>query len=380
MHMKNLIMLLAKVCSKPSLLHTSLWGTIICVTFSGCTEATAIEEGRAAAGFAMSDNMMSRIELDTVKVQPIMNQLQLNGKIAADENRMVEVYPIVGGNVLSVSVELGDYVKKGQTLAVIRSSEVAELERQLFDAQSDVQLGQKKLKVQQDLFNSKLTSEVELEAAGRELEKAQAALKRIKETFSIYHFEKGSEYHVKAPINGFVIYKNINRDMTLPSERTEHVFTVAELSEVWVMAHVYESETSRVSEGMEAEITTLSYPNEALKGKVDKIFNVIDPQTKTMRVRIKLANPDFKLKPEMLAVIKLRSTEATSMPAVPAHALIFDHSKQYVMVYKNRHNLETREVEIFRTNSGKAWVKSGLQPGEVIISKNQLYIYDAFNE
>lgn len=376
--MKNSIMPWAKACSKLCLRYYSLLALATPALLYACVEAAPVEAEKTA--FVLSDTMMTRIGLDTVRSQQIKNTLQLNGKIVADESRLIEVYPIVGGNVVSVNVELGDYVKKGQKLAVIRSSEVAELERQLIDAQSDVQLAQKNLRVQQDLFESKLTSEVEVLTARRELEKAEAAQKRIKETFTIYHFERGSEYHIKAPNSGFVIYKNINRDMTLPSERTEHVFTVAELDHVWVIAHVYESDASRVSEGMEAEITTLSYPDEILKGKVDKIFNVIDPQTKTMKVRIKLANPGFKLKPEMLAMVKLRNTELTSMPSIPAQALVFDNSRQYVMVYKNRYSLETRQVEVFKTTGDQAWIKSGLQAGEVIISKNQLFIYDALND
>ena len=376
--MKNSIMLWVKAYTKQPILYSSLIVSLTSAALAACSDAIAVEDEKT--GFFMSDTMMSRIQLDTVERHQVKNLLRLNGKIAADENRLVEVYPIVGGNVLAVSVELGDYVKKGQTLAVIRSSEVAELERQYIDAASDVQLGQKKLKVQQDLFESKLTSEMELVEARRELEKAEAALKRIKETFSIYHFEKGSEYHIKAPTSGFVIYKNINRDMTLPSERTEHVFTVAELDEVWVLAHVYESDAGKVTEGMEAEITTLSYPDQVLKGKVDKIFNVIDPQTKTMKVRIKLANQGFKLKPEMLAMVKLHHVEPIRLPAVPAQALIFDNSKEYVMVYKNRYNLETRQVELYKSTNEMAWIKSGLEPGEVVVSKNQLFIYDALND
>ena len=378
MHMKNLTTWLAKPFYKSLSGFSLLFSLISGMALSSCTEATSSNVEKTA--FALSDTMLTRIGLDTVRVEAIKNTLKLNGKVAADENRLVEVYPIVGGNVISVNVELGDYVKKGQTLAVIRSSEVAELERQLFDAQSDVQMAQKKLKVQQDLFEAKLTSKMELEGAERELEKAMAGLKRIRETFNIYHFEKGSEYHIKAPINGFVIYKNINRDMTLPSERTENVFTVAELDQVWVIAHVYESEASKVKEGMEAQITTLSYPDEVLKGKVDKIFNVIDPQTKTMRVRIKLENRDFKLKPEMLAMVKLSNTESLSLPAIPSQALIFEGSRQYVMVYKNRYNLDTRQVEVQKTSEEIAWIKSGLEPGEIVISKNQLFIYDALND
>jgi cobalt-zinc-cadmium efflux system membrane fusion protein len=329
--------------------------------------------------FILSDTMLKSIMLDTVKEKGVKGVLDLNGKIVADENRLVEIFPIVGGNVLTVDVELGDYVKKDQTLAVIKSGEVAEYDRELIDAQSDVLVAEKNLRVKQDLYQSKLSSERELVTAQKELEKAEAALKRIKETFSIYHFNTQSEYHLKAPIKGFVIYKNINRDMTLPAGQSENVFTIAELDEVWAMADVYESDISRVRQGMDVEVRTLSYPEE-IPGKIDKIFNVLDPETKTMKVRIRIPNPGFKLKPEMLATIKAKYNEEKTLTSVPASAIIFDNSRKFVMIYKDPSNIETREVEVYKTTDSTAWLNAGVKPGEVVVSKNQLFIYDALND
>lgn len=347
---------------------------IICCTPD---KAESLDEQKT---FVLSDTMLRKITLDTVKIKAVNGVLNLNGKIVADENRMVEIFPIVGGNVLEVDAELGDYVKKNQALAVIKSGEVAEYDRQLIDAQSDVLVAQKNLSVKKDLYESKLSSDRELVSAQKDLEKAEAGLKRITETFSIYNFNKKSEYRLKAPINGFVINKNIARDMTLPADRTESVFTVAELDEVWAIADVYESDISRIREQMNVEITTLSYPGQPIQGKIDKIFSVLDPETKTMKVRIRIVNPDFKLKPEMLASVKATYHEDKQLTAIPTSALIFDNSKQFVMIFRDRNNIATREVEVYKTTDDTTWIASGLKPGEVVISRNQLYIYDALND
>lgn len=375
--MKNSTTLLVKI-SAANLCRLII--TLVAITtLSECTHYNTEPSGDSRT-FVLSDTMLKRISLDTVTIKPVRGVLDLNGKIVADENRLVEVFPIVGGNVLMVDADLGDYVKKNQTLAVIKSGEVAEYDRQLIDAQSDVLVAHKNLSVKQDLYDSKLSSDRELVAAQKDLEKAEAALKKIQETFSIYNFNRQSEYRLKAPVNGFVIYKNITRDMTLPSDRSENVFTVAELDEVWAVANVYESDIWRIKEGMYVEVSTLSYPGEPIRGKIDKIFNVLDPETKTMKVRIRIPNPDIKLKPEMLAFVKAKYTESGSMLSIPSSALIFDNSRQYVVIFKDRYNIETREVEVYRTTDETTWIRSGLKEGDVVVSKNQLFIYDALTD
>ncbi|WP_333818887.1 efflux RND transporter periplasmic adaptor subunit [Ohtaekwangia sp.] len=356
-------------------------------TFAACLATLLLtqcgEKGNdtpESKAFSLSDTMLKSIALDTVKEKPVKGVLNLNGKIAADENRLVEIFPIVGGNVLEVDAELGDYVNKNQTLAIIKSGEVAEYDRQLIDAQSDVLVAQKNLSVKQDLYESKLSSDRELISAQKDLEKAEAALKRISETFAIYNFNRQSEYRLKSPISGFVIQKKLSRDMTLPSDHSESVFTVAELDEVWAIADVYENDIARISHGMNVTITPLSYPGEKINGRIDKILSVLDPETRTMKVRIRLPNPGFKLKPEMLASVKAQYDEPKTLTAVPSSAIIFDNSRQFVMVFKDRFNIETREVDVYKTTDDTTWLNSGLKPGEVVISRNPLFIYDALND
>lgn len=334
----------------------------------------------AGRGFMVTDTMMSRIAIDTVKMEQVEGSITLNAKISAEEDKYVEVFPLVGGNVSSVNVETGDYVKKGDILAVIHSGEVADMERQLIDAQGDVAQAQKNMEVQQDLYNSKLSSERDLLSAQKELQKMQANLTRTEELFKIYNVNKKSDYLVTAPIAGFVTDKKISRDMLLRSDNAQNIFTIAQIDEVWVIANVYESDISRITEGMDAEIRTLSYPDKLFKGKVNKIFNILDPQTKTLRIRIKLPNPGFLLKPEMVATVTLYYQENQVYPAIPSSSVIFDKSKNFVMVFHDRSHVETREISVYKSTDNHTYIASGLKEGERIISKNQLFIYDELND
>ncbi len=373
--MKNSSMLPA---SGFSIVERSVLFLVLATLLPACgPDAPPEADGKA---FVLSDSMQTRISLDTVRVRPVENIIELNGRIAAAADRMADIYAIVGGQVINVEAELGDKVIKGQTLAVIRSSEVAQFESELIDARSDVRLAEKNLQVQQDLHASKLVSERDLVQAQQDLAKAHAQLRRIEETFSIYHFQQGSEYVVKTPISGYIIDKRINRDVVLPAGQNERIFSIAELDEVWVLADVYESDIARMKEGLPAEITTLSYPDKTFPGTVDKIFNILDPRTRTMRIRVKLANPDVLLKPEMIARVRLAFQEPVELVAVPSSAIISDNDKQFVMVYTDRFNITTRSVHAYRTTGNTTWVDDGLAPGEVVISKGQLFIYDALND
>ncbi|GAB2776145.1 efflux RND transporter periplasmic adaptor subunit [Rhabdobacter roseus] len=333
-----------------------------------------------ATAFMLSDTMMQRIVLDDVRTEPIRNELVLVGKVIPDENQVIKVFPLVGGHVEEVNVELGDFVRKGQILAVIRSGEVADFERQMIQAQSDLLVAQKGLKTAEDLFESKLSPERDVIAARREVDRAQAELERVNEIFRIYGLGKSSNYVVKSPIDGFILQKNVNRDMQLRSDNAESLFTVGQIADVWAIANVNESDIPRIHLGMKASIQTISYPDERFEGVVDKIYNVLDPDTKALRVRIRLKNSGYKLKPEMHATVFLNFEEKEQMASIPAEAVIFDRSKYWVMVFRSRTDIETRAVEVFRTLADRAYIQAGLQEGEKVISKNQLLIYDALND
>ena len=227
-----------------------LFLTGLLITVIASCKGRKDEEPARDQGFTVTDTMMKRIVIDTVKSERVKGTITLNAKITAEEDKYVEVFPLVGGNVTSVNVESGDYVKKGDVLAVIHSGEVADMERQLTESQGDVAQARKNLEVQKDLYNAKLSSDRDLLTAQKELQKMEANLTRTEELFKIYNTGKKSDYIVTAPITGFIIDKKINHDMLLRSDNAQNIFTIAQIDEVWVVANVYESDISRITEGM----------------------------------------------------------------------------------------------------------------------------------
>ncbi|WP_289659350.1 efflux RND transporter periplasmic adaptor subunit [Flavobacterium panacagri] len=358
--------------------HTLFIGiAIISLSLASCKKE--IENPETNTSFVLSDAMLKTTTTADAQTQPLKNELSFYGKITADNNKMIDVYPLVGGNVMKVNVELGDYVKKGQVLATIKSTDVADFEKQSIDAKSDLLVAKNNLKVAQELFDGKLNSESDVLQAKSEVNKAQSQLSKIQETYKIYNIKAGSIYEVTAPISGFIIQKSINQDMLLRNDRSENIFDIAEISEVWAMANINEIDINKVKLGTSASVTTLSYPDKTFHGKVDKIYNVIDPETKAMQARIKLNNPDYMLKPDMNANIKLSFNENQSMIAVPSKAIVFDKSKNFVVVFKDRNNIETRQVEVYRVVGDTTYLSSGLKENEKVITNNQLFIYGALN-
>ena len=351
---------------------------LVSLSIASCKKE--VENPETNTSFALSDAMLKTTTTAVAETQPVKNELSFYGKITADNNKMIDVYPLVGGNVIKVNVELGDYVRKGQVLATIRSTDVADFEKQSIDAKGDLLVAKNKLKVAQELFDGKLNSESDVFEAKSEVNKAQSQLSKIQETYKIYNIKAGSIYEVTAPISGFIIQKSINQDMLLRNDRSENIFDIAEISEVWALANINEIDINKVKLGIDADVTTLSYPDKVFKGKVDKIFNVIDPETKAMQARVKLKNPDFMLKPDMNANIKLSYNEGKSMIAVPSKAIVFDKSKNFVMVFKDRHNIETRQVEVYSVVGDVTYISNGLKENEKVITNNELFIYRALNE
>ncbi len=360
---------------KHKIIITSL---LFALSITSCKKVD--ENKEETAKFALTDDMFKSTTTAIATKQQVKNELSFYGKITADNNKSIDVYPLVGGNVLKVNVELGDYVHKGQVLAVIKSTDIADFEKQNIDAKSDLVVARKNLKVAQELFAGKLNAEKDVLEAQSQVDKALSQVNRVQETYKIYNIKAGSIYQVTAPISGFIVQKSINQDMLLRNDRSENIFDIAEISNVWAIANVNESDIEKVKLGEDAEVTTLSYPDKIFRGKVDKIFNVINPETKAMNARIILDNKAFLLKPDMNASIKLSFNESESMVAVPSSAIVFDKSKNFVMIFKGRNNIETRPVEVYRQVGETTYISSGLSENEKVITTNQLFIYDALND
>ncbi|MBX2965771.1 MAG: efflux RND transporter periplasmic adaptor subunit [Cyclobacteriaceae bacterium] len=344
---------------------------------TGCRESKMEEEQIA---FSMSDTMMERCEFFVAQSEMVKNEIRLFGKIEADNNKTAQVHSVLSGVVKSIHVGLGDYVKQGQVLAVLQSSEVATFQQEKLNAMNDIVIAEKNLQVQKDLFAGRLNSEKDVAAAEIELRKAKAELEKINEIHSIYRLKEGSVFQVIAPISGFVITKNVNINELLRSDEAEPLFSIAEMNEIWAVANVNESDIPRIKQDQDVVVNTLAFPDLNYRGKIEKIYNLIDVETKAMKIRVRIPNPDLKLKPEMNCTVSVSYSEDQSMIAVPSSAIIFDKSKYWVMIFKDSRNIETRKVEIYRQLSDTTYIANGLNEGEKVISKNGLLIYDALND
>jgi membrane fusion protein, heavy metal efflux system len=350
---------------------------LVSLVITGCKPKVKTDD---PVKFVLSDTFQRYITIDTVKKRQVISKLNLTGKVTFDENEVVRIYPFMGGKIQSMDVELGDYVKKGQILAVIRSFETADYTNQLVQAESNVDVARKNSESATSSLNAGLISEKENITTQNELRKALSELEKIKNIISLIGEESGKNYTIKAPVSGYVVEKNANRKMEFRSDNQTNLFTIANLDKVYVIANVFESDINIIKEGYDAKITTISYPDKAFLGKIDKIYNVIDPDTKVMKVRIKLINPGILLKPEMFANVEVTYPEDKIMKYVPSSAIIFDKNTNFVMVFHRRDSIETRQIKIYKSLGEDTYISEGLNEGETIISRKALLVYDALND
>lgn len=345
---------------------------------TGCksgAEAPSAEKEK----FMLPDSLVRSIRIDSVTNSRVVTSITLTGKVTFNEDNVAKIYPLVSGNITDIKVMLGDYVKQGQTLALIRSGEMAGYSNDLVTAETNAAVARKNLEATKDMFKSGLASGRDSIAAQAGYDQANAALRKAQQVLQLNGGSLNGLFQVRTPISGFVVEKLATNNMALRPDNSSNLFTISDLKNIWVIANVYESSISIIRPGDSVNVTTLSYPGKIFKGKVDKIMNVLDPTNKVMKVRIVLSNPDYLLKPEMFANVTLNNPENKHMLSVPSTALIFDHSQYYVLVYKSPSDITIRAVQVESTIGDKTYISDGLTEGEKVIGSQALLIYQELN-
>lgn len=351
---------------------------ILSVTILSCSKKEEVVK-EEAKGFELSQTMLKSTTFAKVEKKFIEDEYSFYGKISADKNTYIDIFPLVGGNVLSVNVELGDYVHKGQVLATIRSTELADVQKDVSDAKTDLRVAENNLRVAKEMYEGKLNTEKDIKEAQADVQKAKDALHRSNAVSTVYNVKSGNIYSVISPINGYIVHKDINKDMELRSDRSDNIFDVANTKNVWAIMNVNEADIDKINLGMKAQVSTLSYPDKVFYGKIDKIFKIIDPATNAMQARVVLDNTQGLLIPESKATIRVSSAENETALAIPSSAVIFDDNRYFVVVYKTQADIQVKEIKILKQNSENTYITSGLSEGETIVTTNQLLIYRSLN-
>lgn len=329
--------------------------------------------------YVVPDSLFHTLAIDTVKNSTVTDAIKFNGIVDFNTDKVVNVFPLVSGNVADVHVMPGDYVHTGEVLGVVKSAEVANYNSALINAEANVRLTARQLEQQQDLYKSGLASQVDITNAEVNYQQAVAAKIAAEKVLNINGDNKNGLYNIKAPIDGFIVQKNLTNGMSIRTDNSAALFTISDLKNVWVQANVYEENIGKVQEGDKAEVTTISYPDKVFMGKVDKLMNVLDPTNKVMKMRVVLNNPGYVLKPEMFATVTIYNKENKQAVSVSKTDLVFDHSQYYVIVLTGKKNVQIRPVELIGINGQTAYIKNGVNPGERLISSQALLIYGSLN-
>jgi cobalt-zinc-cadmium efflux system membrane fusion protein len=364
---------------KKRIIKNSISTLIIGCILSGLISCSPKQNEDVRQPYVVPDSLFRTLAIDTVKTSQVTNAIKFNGIVDFNTDKVVSVFPLVSGNVMDVHVMPGDYVHAGETLGVVKSAEVANYNSALINAEANVRLTSRQLDQQKDMYKSGLASQVDITNAEVNYQQAVAAKIAAEKILSINGNNKNGLFDIKSPIEGFIVQKNVTNNMSIRTDNGAALFTISDLKNVWVQANVYEENIGKVHEGDPADVTTISYPDKVFKGKVDKLMNVLDPTNKVMKMRVVLDNPGYILKPEMFATVTIYNKENKQAVSISKSDLVFDHSQYYVIIVTGKKDVQIRPVELMGINGKTAYIKSGVNPGERLISSQALLIYGSLN-
>jgi len=317
--------------------------------------------------------------------------LRATGTVQPIDSRIGVVGPLARGRIMEVQAKVGDRVGTGQTLAIFDNIEAGELLSQDQSARADLE----RLKAQlipaarqversrrladigagaeKDFESSKAEKEG-IEANIRSQESLIEGLRQRLHRFGVSDGNLRGTFltPLKAPFSGVITKAQASPGDTVDAGRD--VFTVADLTQVWVQAEVYEKDLGRIRVGQSAFITVDTYPDQPFEGKVSYIGDALDPQTRTTRVRCEVSNHDLRLKTDMFANIELPTKFSKQAIAVPSAALQVVEGKNVVFIRHSQTQFEKREVEKGVTVRQQTEILRGLKQGEPVVTQGAFHL------
>jgi cobalt-zinc-cadmium efflux system membrane fusion protein len=312
-------------------------------------------------------------KLATVETRDLPTTLDANGTVTPDVNSTIHVTSQGSGRVVELKVRLGDFVKKGQELLSIHSSDLAGAFSDYQKAVADERLSQKFFDRAQSLFSHGALAEKDLQQADDTEEKAKLDVQAAEQHVRLLGGDPAhptSLIELRAPISGTIVEQNISGFEGIKSlDNSPNLFTIADLTQVWVVSDVYENDLGEVEVGDTAQIRLNAYPDRIYHGKVVDISRVLDPATRSAKVRIVLSNRDGSLRPGMFAVSTFRSRKSQPRIVVPSTAIIRLQDKDWA--FRKEGALQFRRVEV-HTLGGTVDeiqpIRDGLKAGDSIVA------------
>lgn len=307
------------------------------------------------------------------ELRKLPTQVSANGVVSPDVNRTIHVTSLGAGRVVDLKAKLGDTVQKGQTLLVISSPDLAGAFADYQKAKADEALSHKALDRAQMLYDRGAIATKDLEVAQDAEDKAKVDVETADHHVRILGADPAKPsplIELKAPVSGTIVEQNVAGAEGVKSlDNTPNLFTIANLSEVWVVCDVFENDLGEVHLGDSAEIRLNAFADRLLKGRVADISRVLDPNTRSAKVRIVLPNPDGSLRPGMFSVATFRSRKLTDRVVVPSTAIMRLHDKDWV--FRKEGANQFRKIAIVADGlapDGMQEISDGVKAGDEVVT------------
>jgi cobalt-zinc-cadmium efflux system membrane fusion protein len=351
-------------------------------------EPLAASAPTAPAEVVLSPEAVSRAGIKTAKVEVVDAQatIQLPGTIMADAYREVKVVPIVGGIVTKAHVEIGTTVKRGAPLATLFSPELAEAHTKYLSMQAMLVADHQKLQRTQQLVEIGAASQQELEEVtavhashATEVEAARQrllllGLSRVQVEALKNPHQAVADVVVPAPIAGVITGRAANLGQVV--SMGQELFTVTDLSQVWVIGDLYEQDFQTVQVGSDAVMTTPAYPGLTLHGRVSYIDPRVDPQTRTAKIRVEVPNAQGQLRLGMYVTMAFTTRGGERTVVVPRAAVQTLGARQVVFLPApdEEGKFIARTVQVGPARGELATMRSGVEPGEVVVTEGSFFL------
>jgi cobalt-zinc-cadmium efflux system membrane fusion protein len=363
---------------------------VLCLCLAACGRHEEPGASNAATPIGnvpnMTGDIQSRIETALVSAGPLKPSLVLSGKVAYGEDRYSKISSPVQGRVIEVRARLGDRVKAGDILLVVDSPDIAQAYSEFVKEHSELTYAKRAFELAKDLYESKALAQKDLKQAENDAIKAQAEFRRAKERLlslrvPAAELEKPledqkitSRFEMRSPLTGTVVERTVTPGQSVGGDPGQVLFTVADLDVLQVVADVYERDLDLVHQGQVATVTVEAYPGASFPAAIAAIGDVVDPITRTIKVRAWVNNELHKLKPEMFARLNIDVGNGGSFIALPKEAVLEIDGKEYVYVAEGENHFVKHEVKVGTASGDQVRILEGLSPGERVVTKGAILL------
>ncbi len=348
----------------------------IAIIFLGCTNIETGIEKVEKEKFCLDQSFKKTIETEISSIQTVTESVPLTGSVEPNPDKVVHFMSLVNGIISNTYFSLGDKVTKGQVLAELKSAELTSLQAEQKNLEVQISVAENNLNSAESMYNDGISSQRDLLEAQSQLSILKSELQKVNANMALYSASKDREvFQIKAPASGIISSKSISAGTQISAEG-ESLFTISDLSEVWILVNIYTSNLRNIEKGMPVEIKTLSYPDEVFHGVISTISQIYDDEARVIKARVVIPNKNNMLKPGMLVDVIGKKESPIQAIGIPTEAVIFDDNQDYVVVYKSDCDIKICKLEVISKNKLTTYISSGLSENEQVISKNQLLIYE----